>query len=170
METDNLRTASVYINNLLLSRGLLKNGQNLDFAHPEQGEGGSEGTMGRIMGVVNDLILRRDVRSSSLFSLSHPHTSQGSNILTNPPARRNTARKPLQHNPHPPRRRPPPNHRPHPSPNQALRSAAQTRALRSDRASAESAITWRGGCGQGAARGDGTDARACWAGEGAVRE
>lgn len=70
METDNLRTASVYINNLLLSRGLLKNGQNLDFAHPEQGEGGSEGTMGRIMGVVNDLILRRDVRFPLLFSLS----------------------------------------------------------------------------------------------------
>lgn len=67
METDNLRTASVYINNLLLSRGLLKNGQNLDFAHPEQGEGGSEGTMGRIMGVVNDLILRRDVRSLIFF-------------------------------------------------------------------------------------------------------
>lgn len=68
METDNLRTASVYINNLLLSRGLLKNGQTLDFAHPEQGEGGSEGTMGRIMGVVNDLILRRDVRTSLILS------------------------------------------------------------------------------------------------------
>lgn len=67
METDNLRTASVYINNLLLSRGLLKNGQNIDFAHPERGDGGVEGTMGRIMGVVNDLILRRDVRCPPLF-------------------------------------------------------------------------------------------------------
>ncbi|OBT86062.1 hypothetical protein VE02_05699 [Pseudogymnoascus sp. 03VT05] len=71
METDNLRTASVYINNLLLSRGLLKNGQNLDFAHPEQGEGGSEGTMGRIMGVVNDLILRRDRDATQRENLSN---------------------------------------------------------------------------------------------------
>ncbi|OBT99812.1 hypothetical protein VE01_02219 [Pseudogymnoascus verrucosus] len=71
MESDNLRTASVYINNLLLSRGLLKNGQNLDFAHPEQGEGGSEGTMGRIMGVVNDLILRRDRDATQRETLSN---------------------------------------------------------------------------------------------------
>ena len=169
METDNLRTASVYINNLLLSRGLLKNGQNLDFAHPEQGEGGSEGTMGRIMGVVNDLILRRDVRSSSLFP-SLTHTPPRDQITNRTPARRNPARKPLQHPPHPPRRLPPPNHRPHPPANQALRSTAQTRSLRSDRASTKSAITRRGGRGEGAARGDGPDARACWAGEGAVRE
>ncbi|OBT60474.1 hypothetical protein VE03_10085 [Pseudogymnoascus sp. 23342-1-I1] len=71
METDNLRTASVYINNLLLSRGLLKNGQSLDFAHPEQGDGGSEGTMGRIMGVVNDLILRRDRDATQRENLSN---------------------------------------------------------------------------------------------------
>ncbi|KAF4628556.1 hypothetical protein G7Y89_g9597 [Cudoniella acicularis] len=60
MESDNLRTASLYINNQLLSRGLLRNGQTIDFARPEKGEGGAEATMGRIMSVVNDLILRRD--------------------------------------------------------------------------------------------------------------
>lgn len=61
MEGDNLRTASLYINNQLLSRGLLRNGQTIDFARPDRGEDGLEGTMGRIMSVVNDLILRRDV-------------------------------------------------------------------------------------------------------------
>jgi hypothetical protein len=61
MESDNLRTASLYINNQLLSRGLLRNGQNIDFASPDKGEGGLENTMGRVMSVVNDLILRRDV-------------------------------------------------------------------------------------------------------------
>lgn len=61
MESDNLRTASSYINNLLLSRGLLRNGQTVEFSRPDKGEGGTEGTMGRIMSLVNDLILRRDV-------------------------------------------------------------------------------------------------------------
>jgi Afadin- and alpha -actinin-Binding len=62
MEADNLRTASLYINNQLLSRGLLRNGQSIEFARPDKGEGGLEATMGKIMSVVNDLILRRDVR------------------------------------------------------------------------------------------------------------
>jgi hypothetical protein len=62
MESDNLRTASVYINNLLLARGLLRNGQTIDFASPDKADSGLESTMGRIMSVVNDLILRRDVR------------------------------------------------------------------------------------------------------------
>jgi hypothetical protein len=60
MESDNLRTASLYINNQLLSRGLLRNGQTIEFSRPAQGEGGVEGTMGRVMSVINDLILRRD--------------------------------------------------------------------------------------------------------------
>ncbi|CZT41747.1 related to NAB3 Polyadenylated RNA-binding protein [Rhynchosporium secalis] len=64
MDTDNLRTASLYINNQLLSRGLLRNGQNIDFARPDKavadGGEGLEKTMGRVMSVVNDLILRRD--------------------------------------------------------------------------------------------------------------
>ena len=63
MESDNLRTASLYINNQLLSRGLLRNGQNIELARPDKGEGGLEATMGQVMSVINDLILRRDVRS-----------------------------------------------------------------------------------------------------------
>ena len=61
MDTDSLRTASLYINNLLLARGLLRNGQNIDFARPHKGEGGMEATMAQIMTVINDLVLRRDV-------------------------------------------------------------------------------------------------------------
>lgn len=67
METDSLKTASLYINNQLLSRGLLRDGQSIAFARPKEGEGGVVGTMGRVMGVVNDLILRRDV--SDIFLL-----------------------------------------------------------------------------------------------------
>lgn len=63
MEGDNLKTASLYINNQLLSRGLLRNGQTIEFARPDKGEGGMEETMGRVISVVNDLILRRDVCS-----------------------------------------------------------------------------------------------------------
>jgi len=59
-DMDSLRTASQYINNQLLSRGLLRNGQDIDFTNPER-DGGTASTMGRIIGVVNDLILRRDV-------------------------------------------------------------------------------------------------------------
>jgi len=65
MESDSLRTASKYINSQLLSRGLLRNGQTIDFARPDKSEDGMEATMGRIMSVVNDLILRRDVSISS---------------------------------------------------------------------------------------------------------
>ncbi|TVY62906.1 hypothetical protein LSUE1_G010109, partial [Lachnellula suecica] len=70
MESDNLRTASLYINNQLLSRGLLRNGQTIDFARPDKGEGGLEATMGRVMSVVNDLILRRDRDATQRETLS----------------------------------------------------------------------------------------------------
>jgi hypothetical protein len=63
VDTDNLTTASLYINNQLLSRGLLKDGQSIDFANPGKPGRESEATMGQIMTVVNDLILRRDVRT-----------------------------------------------------------------------------------------------------------
>src|SRR4051794_6848562 len=78
MESDNLKTASLYINNQLLSRGLLRNGQTIEFARPEKGDGGIEGTMGRIMSVINDLILRRDVQINSHpnFSSSRSNKSQ----------------------------------------------------------------------------------------------
>lgn len=64
IDPENLRTASLYINNQLLSRGLLRDGQSIDFANPEESEGGIEAAMGCIISVVNDLILRRDVRVS----------------------------------------------------------------------------------------------------------
>jgi len=64
MESENLKAASLYINNQLLSRGLLRNGQTIEFANPEAGEGGTKGTMERIMSIVNNLLLRRDVLDS----------------------------------------------------------------------------------------------------------
>jgi len=57
----NLKTASEYINNLLLARGLLRDGKKIQFAHPSRGEGGKEATMAQIINLVHDLILKRDV-------------------------------------------------------------------------------------------------------------
>ena len=62
MELYNLQTASTYINNVLLARGLLKNGRPIDFAQPENDEGGTNATMARVINLVNDLVVRRDVR------------------------------------------------------------------------------------------------------------
>ncbi|KAJ3571485.1 hypothetical protein NPX13_g5357 [Xylaria arbuscula] len=70
IDPDNLRTASLYINNQLLSRGLLRDGQNIDFADPEGSDGGLQTAMGRIISVVNDLILRRDRDAEHRESLS----------------------------------------------------------------------------------------------------
>lgn len=66
MEPQNLQAASTYINNVLLARGLLKSGHPIDFANPEDEEGGTAATMGRIINLVNDLVLRRDVRSRNV--------------------------------------------------------------------------------------------------------
>ncbi|PWY94027.1 NIMA interactive protein [Aspergillus sclerotioniger CBS 115572] len=60
MEPQNLEAASTYINNVLLARGLLKSGRPIEFANPEDEDGGSAATMGRIINLVNDLVLRRD--------------------------------------------------------------------------------------------------------------
>ncbi|KAG9188330.1 hypothetical protein G6011_02253 [Alternaria panax] len=60
MDSYNLKTASAYINNLLLARGLLRNGKPIEFAHPSRGEGGKEATMAQIINLVHDLILKRD--------------------------------------------------------------------------------------------------------------
>lgn len=56
-----LQAASTYINNVLLARGLVKSGRPIDFANPENAEGGVATTMARIINLVNDLVLRRDV-------------------------------------------------------------------------------------------------------------
>lgn len=66
IDYENLCTASLYINNQLLSRGLLRDGQVVDFADPGRGHGGTVATMGRIISIVNDLILRRDVSANLL--------------------------------------------------------------------------------------------------------
>ncbi|KAK4201634.1 Afadin and alpha-actinin-binding-domain-containing protein [Triangularia verruculosa] len=68
--SENLRTASLYINNQLLSRGLLRDGQNIDFTNPGESEEEMGETMSRIMAVVNDLILRRDRDAEHRESLS----------------------------------------------------------------------------------------------------
>ncbi|KAI8952579.1 Afadin and alpha-actinin-binding-domain-containing protein [Xylaria longipes] len=70
IDPENLRTASLYINNQLLSRGLLRDGQTIDFADPEGSDGGLQTSMGRIISVVNDLILRRDRDAEHRESLS----------------------------------------------------------------------------------------------------
>ncbi|KAM0339982.1 hypothetical protein ACHAPU_010699 [Fusarium lateritium] len=70
IDTDNLRTASLYINNQLLSRGLLRDGQTIDFDGAACDGDDSGATMGRIMSVLNDLILRRDRDAEHRESLS----------------------------------------------------------------------------------------------------
>ncbi|KAL2196541.1 Afadin and alpha-actinin-binding-domain-containing protein [Corynascus similis CBS 632.67] len=70
IESENLRTASLYINNQLLSRGLLRDGNGIDFAHPGDNDAEVSETMSRVMAVVNDLILRRDRDAEHRESLS----------------------------------------------------------------------------------------------------
>jgi len=69
MESQNLQTASLYINNLLLSRGLLRNGKPIEFAKPSKAEGGKEATMAKIINLVHDLILRRDVLRMAYYNV-----------------------------------------------------------------------------------------------------
>jgi hypothetical protein len=71
IDTDNLRTASLYINNQLLSRGLLRDGQSIDFVGVAFDGHDAAVTMGRIVSVLNDLILRRDVRCPLLVFVSN---------------------------------------------------------------------------------------------------
>jgi hypothetical protein len=66
MDAQNLNTASVYINNLLLSRGLLRNGKSIDFAKPGNDPAGTEASMAKIINLVHDLVLRRDVRGTTI--------------------------------------------------------------------------------------------------------
>ncbi|KAJ5312975.1 hypothetical protein PENANT_c018G09942 [Penicillium antarcticum] len=66
----NLEAASTYVNNILLARGLLKGGRPIDFADPENEDGGTDGTMARVINLVNDLVLRRDREAEHRESLS----------------------------------------------------------------------------------------------------
>ena len=62
MDLQNLETASHYLNNLLLARGLLRDAAPLDFAHAGAAKDGLGTTMIQIIRLVHDLVLRRDVR------------------------------------------------------------------------------------------------------------
>ncbi|KAJ5632149.1 Afadin/alpha-actinin-binding [Penicillium lividum] len=70
MDAHNLQAASTYVNNILLARGLLNDGASIDFAHPENEEGGTEATMARIINLVNDLVIRRDRESEHRENLA----------------------------------------------------------------------------------------------------
>ncbi|KAI7009862.1 hypothetical protein KC355_g6397 [Hortaea werneckii] len=54
MDHDTLRTASNYLNNLLLARGLLRNSEPIDFVKP------SKDTRAQIINLVHDLVLHQD--------------------------------------------------------------------------------------------------------------
>ncbi|KAK4504054.1 hypothetical protein PRZ48_004969 [Zasmidium cellare] len=54
MDHESLRTASTYLNNLLQARGLLRNGEPVDFVKP------SKESRAQIINLVHDLILRED--------------------------------------------------------------------------------------------------------------
>ncbi|KAI9807730.1 MAG: hypothetical protein M1826_004474 [Phylliscum demangeonii] len=69
MEAPNVQKAAQYVNNLLLSRGLLRNGQAIDFLSPTAAAAAAAGTdappsdggaSAKIINLVHDLILRRD--------------------------------------------------------------------------------------------------------------
>ena len=60
MDSQSLESASMYLNNLLLARGLLRNGKPIDFARSNRASGGSESTTAKIINLVHDMVLRRD--------------------------------------------------------------------------------------------------------------
>ena len=60
MDSHSLESASAYLNNLLLARGLLRNGKAIDFARPNRASGGSESTTAKVINLVHDMVLRRD--------------------------------------------------------------------------------------------------------------
>ncbi|KAG5965100.1 hypothetical protein E4U57_004519 [Claviceps arundinis] len=70
IDTENLRTASLYINNQLLSRGLLRDGDSIDFAGTWLRDEEDAAVSGRIISLLNDLILRRDRDAEQRESLS----------------------------------------------------------------------------------------------------
>ena len=102
MDAFNLHTASTYINNLLLARGLLRNGQSLELAKlatPSNAasEKNAQSTNAKItaqvINLVHDLILRRDVCFSVIccaeptpywIELTFRHSDSAIMIIMNP--------------------------------------------------------------------------------------
>ena len=71
MDSQSLESASTYLNNLLLARGLLRNGKAIDFARPDRASGGIESTMTKIINVVHDMVLRRDREAEQREALAN---------------------------------------------------------------------------------------------------
>ncbi len=70
MDSGSLHTASTYLNNLLLARGLLRNGKSIGFASLEKGTTGTDHTMAKIINLVHDLVIRRDRDADQRESLA----------------------------------------------------------------------------------------------------
>jgi Afadin- and alpha -actinin-Binding len=70
MDSGSLQNASTYLNNLLLARGLLRNGKSIEFACPKRGGGGTDDTMAKIINLVHDLVIRRDRDAEQRESLA----------------------------------------------------------------------------------------------------
>ncbi len=76
MDASSLKTASTYLNNLLLARGLLRTGKPVDFAELATPKGkkddpsANSAVTAQVINLVHDLILRRDVRASIPISQS----------------------------------------------------------------------------------------------------
>ncbi|KAM0520134.1 hypothetical protein ACHAPE_003411 [Trichoderma viride] len=70
IDAENLWTASQYINNQLLSRGLLRDGRDIDFTSLGEDEYSTVETATRIISILNDLIIRRDRDAEQRESLS----------------------------------------------------------------------------------------------------
>ncbi|RMZ78343.1 hypothetical protein DV738_g3861, partial [Chaetothyriales sp. CBS 135597] len=68
MSLSALQSTSAYLNNLLLARGLLPNGHQIDFASSSIDN--PDTTQSQIINLIHDLILRRDRDSSQLESLA----------------------------------------------------------------------------------------------------
>ncbi|KAF2233864.1 hypothetical protein EV356DRAFT_486205 [Viridothelium virens] len=71
MDSNSLKTASTYINNLLLARGLLRDSEPIPFEHARTHKGkDGDATMAKTMSLVHDLILQRDREQSHHQSLT----------------------------------------------------------------------------------------------------
>lgn len=69
MAASSLQSASTYLNNLLLARGLLQDGKAIDFASPAD-KGNTDPTMARVINLVHELVLRRDRDADQRESLA----------------------------------------------------------------------------------------------------
>ena len=84
MASSSLSSASKYLNNLLLARGLLQDGKSINFAKPVE-NGDSDATMSRIINLVHELVLRRDreaeQREHLVSSLRSVRAEEGQRVL-----------------------------------------------------------------------------------------